>query len=185
MSPEFIDAAQAGVPEGRQRLIKIFPLKSISGAELKEKVKAVLSEKGTIEVADCANHMIVTDYTDNIRLIRRADQRVGCARRSDTVIEFYTLKFSEPRSSGIFSALIRRESAPPSSPAWLSSSSSSSRTPRSHLVAGGPQPPMPTPEPSSGGDGREPSGANLAGQSFQSHHRGRSEGEASRSPEAD
>jgi general secretion pathway protein D len=160
MSPEFIDAAQAGVPEGRQRLIKIFPLKSISGTELKEKVKAVLSEKGTIEVADRANQIIVTDYTDNIRLIGELIKELDVPAGSDTVIEFYTLKFSEAEELGnLLSLILNAQSAPPSSPARSSSSSSSSRNSSPFpFGGGGSPPPMPTPEPSSGGGA---TGANL------------------------
>ena len=37
-------------PRGRQRIVKFFPLKNIAPAELKEKVRGVLSEKATVEV---------------------------------------------------------------------------------------------------------------------------------------
>jgi type II secretory pathway component GspD/PulD (secretin) len=68
MNPELIETSRGEIPQGRQRLIKVLPLKYIQPAELKEKVKSVLSEKGTIEVDDRANQLIATDYNDNLRL---------------------------------------------------------------------------------------------------------------------
>ena len=37
------------IPEGRQKLVKIYSLHHVQAAEIKEKVKTALSEKGTIE----------------------------------------------------------------------------------------------------------------------------------------
>src|SRR6185369_2228608 len=62
ISPELVDGSKAEIPEGRQRLVKIFPLQHIQAEELKGKVRGVLSDKATIEVDDRANRMIVTDY---------------------------------------------------------------------------------------------------------------------------
>ena len=61
------------IPEGRQKLVKIFPLHHLQAAEVKEKVKSALSEKGTIEADDRSNQLIVTDYNDNLTL---ADQLI-------------------------------------------------------------------------------------------------------------
>ncbi|MCI0535928.1 MAG: hypothetical protein L0Z50_11950 [Verrucomicrobiales bacterium] len=94
MSPELIPS-QPAVPEGRQRLIKIFPLKSISASDLKEKVRGVLSEKGTIDADDRASQVVVTDYNENIRLIGELIKELDVASPSDSVIELYSLKHSE------------------------------------------------------------------------------------------
>jgi general secretion pathway protein D len=66
MSPELIDSAAKDIPEGRQRLIKIFPLKHVNGADIKDKIKNVLSEKATVELDDRANQVIITDYNENL-----------------------------------------------------------------------------------------------------------------------
>ena len=95
MTPELMDAAKGAVPEGRQRLVKFFPLKHIQPADLKDKVRGVLSEKGTIEVDDRANQVIVTDYNDNVRLIGELVGELDVVSVFDSVIEIYTLKYLE------------------------------------------------------------------------------------------
>ena len=67
MSPELVDGSR-DVPAGRQKLVKVFPLKFIQAGDLKERVKGVLTEKGTIDVDERANQLIITDYNDNIGL---------------------------------------------------------------------------------------------------------------------
>ena len=57
MNPELLDAGSKDIPDGRQRLVKIFTLRHIAPAELKEKVRAVLSDKGVIEVDDLAKQI--------------------------------------------------------------------------------------------------------------------------------
>ena len=69
MSPELIDAKRKDIPEGRQRLVKFFPLQHMAPAEMKEKIRGVSSEKGTIETDDRANQLIVTDYNENLKLM--------------------------------------------------------------------------------------------------------------------
>ena len=69
MNPELLDASRKDIPEGRQRLLKIFSLSHIQAAELREKVRGVLSDKGTIDIDERANQLIVTDYNDNLRLL--------------------------------------------------------------------------------------------------------------------
>jgi len=54
MSPELLTSSRGKIPEGRQRLIKVFP-QSAQAAELKEKVKVVVSEKASIDVDERAN----------------------------------------------------------------------------------------------------------------------------------
>ncbi len=69
MNPELIDATRTNIPVGRQKLIKIFPLKFVQATEMKERVKGLLSEKATVEVDAHANQIIVTDFNDNLALV--------------------------------------------------------------------------------------------------------------------
>jgi len=69
LSPQLIDASRSDIPVGRQKLVKIFQLKSVPAAEMKEKIKAVLSEKATVEINDRSNQIIVTDYNENVSLV--------------------------------------------------------------------------------------------------------------------
>jgi len=66
LTPELIGPTRTDIPEGRQRLIKIFPLKHVQAADIKDKVRNLLSEKATVDSDDRANQLIVTDYNENL-----------------------------------------------------------------------------------------------------------------------
>src|SRR5207253_2698733 len=57
MSPEMMEASRTDLPEGRQRLLKIFTLKNAQATELKDKLKTVVSDKGSVEVAERSNQL--------------------------------------------------------------------------------------------------------------------------------
>jgi type II secretion system protein D len=67
MSPELLGSSQTNVPEGRQRLVKVFSLKHIHAADLKDRISPALSDKGTVYLEEQPNQIIITDYNDNIR----------------------------------------------------------------------------------------------------------------------
>src|SRR5438445_2471204 len=69
LNPELLDGSQKGIPDGRQRLVKMFRLAYMQAADLREKVRGLISEKGTMDVDERANQLIVTDYNDNLRLL--------------------------------------------------------------------------------------------------------------------
>jgi len=163
MSPELLENSRTEMPEGRQRLVKIFPLKYIQASELREKVRAVLSEKATIDVAERANQLIVTDYTDNIRLLGELVKELDIPAGGDTVIEFYSLKHSEAEELGaLLSLVLNSQPAPPASSSRSSSQPSRSSSLPPGMV-GGPQPPMVNPEPP-GGASPPPSAGSQGGQ---------------------
>jgi type II secretion system protein D len=138
LSPEMLSASQEETPEGRQRLIRVFPLKNIPPGELRDKVRGVLSEKASIEVDERGHQLIVTDYTDNIRLLGELIREIDVPSISETVIEIYPLKYSEADDlSLLISAVLNAQAGP------LPSSASPSPSPRP------PQPGMPMPMPSS------------------------------------
>ena len=68
MNPEFLDASKTKVPVGRQKLVKIFPLKTASASEVRDKIKPLLGEKAAIDINERANQLIVTDFTEGISL---------------------------------------------------------------------------------------------------------------------
>ncbi|HET7623686.1 MAG TPA: secretin N-terminal domain-containing protein [Verrucomicrobiae bacterium] len=68
MSPELVDSSRKDIPEGRQRLVKVFSLKHIQAADLKDRIRPALSDKATVEVDERANQIIISDYNDNIRV---------------------------------------------------------------------------------------------------------------------
>jgi general secretion pathway protein D len=95
MSPELVDGKKAEIPEGRQRLIKVFPLNYIAPADLKERVRPVLSEKATIDADERANQVIVTDYNENLRILAELIKELDVASASDLMLQIYPLKYSE------------------------------------------------------------------------------------------
>jgi len=92
MSPELIGATKNDIPEGRQRLMKIFPLSHVQAAELKEKIKGVLSEKGTIDTDDRANQVIVTDYNENLGLVADMIRALDSDKPQDITVRVLPLK---------------------------------------------------------------------------------------------
>jgi len=95
MAPEVVDSSKPEIPEGRQRLIKVFPLKHIAPGDLKEKIKPVLTDKATTEIDDRSNQLVVTDYNDNIRLLGELIRELDVPSASDAMIELFSLKHLE------------------------------------------------------------------------------------------
>lgn len=116
LSPALVHPAGSDVPEGRQRLIKVFALQHAHAAELRDKIKAVLSDKATVEVDERGNQMIVTDYTENIRLLGELIQELDVASPADTVIEIYSLQHSEADELANLLGLILNAQAAGASP---------------------------------------------------------------------
>jgi general secretion pathway protein D len=156
MNPELLDASRKDIPEGRQRLVKIFSLSHIQAAELREKVRGVLSDKGTIDTDERANQLIVTDYNDNLRLLSDLIKEFDVSA-SGMVIEIRPLKHADADELAnllglILSAQAGGASAPPKSS--RSSSSGPSLPPGMSSMPGSPSPPGVG--GSSGGDSSPP-----------------------------
>jgi type II secretion system protein D len=128
MSPELLNGSRTELPEGRQKLIKIFSLKHVQATDLRDKVKAVLSDKGTVEIADRANQLIATDYTDNIRLLGELIEELDVPSAGESVIEFFPLKHAEAEEiASLLTLVINAQPAPPASSSSRPSSSSRDR----------------------------------------------------------
>jgi general secretion pathway protein D len=156
MSPELLDASRKDIPEGRQRLVKIFSLSHIQAAELREKVRGLLSDKGMIDTDDRANQLIVTDYNDNLRLLSELIKEFDVPA-SGLVIEIRSLKHADAEELANMLGLILSAqaggAATPSKPSRSSGGGPSfppgmSSTPGSSSPPGG---------GSSGGDSSSPS----------------------------
>lgn len=92
MNPELIEATRTNIPVGRQRLIKMFPLKHVQAAEMKERVKGLLSEKATVEVDAHANQIIVTDFNDNLALVGDIIGALDTDQPGDVAVRMIPLK---------------------------------------------------------------------------------------------
>ena len=150
MNPELVENGKTDIPDGRQRLIKIFPLQNVQATDIQSKVKGVLSDKATVEVTG-GNQLMVTDYNDNLRVVGELIKELDVASPSETIIEFFPLKYAEAEELGtLLGYILNAQSAPPSPPP----SSSSSRTTRSTsssnpFESSSPSPPSSTPSTSS------------------------------------
>src|SRR5205085_12275601 len=120
--------------------------------------------KATIEIVERANQLIITDYTDNIRLASDLIKELDVVSSGDTSVEFIPLKHgdAEDVASLLGQILNAQVTTQPQSPSSSSSrsSSSSSRMPTG-MSFGGPMgdspPPSPTPSgPASTGNATSP-----------------------------
>ncbi len=162
MNPELVDASRKDIPEGRQRLVKMFPLDHAQAADLREKVRLVLSDKGTIDADERANRLIVTDYNENLRSAAELIRVLDVTSDSDSTVEIYSLKHADAEELGPLLSLILNVQPPAPAPSGSPArpSGPSGGGPRSSssgpIVMGGspppdmPSPPLPSP-PSAGG----------------------------------
>ena len=160
--PEMIDGSKSEIPAGRQRLIKVFPVKHMQPGEMRDKLRAVLSDKGSIDTDDRAAQIIVTDYNDNLRLLGELIKDLDVASVSDSTIEIFPLQHAEAEELGnLVTLILTAQAPPPSSSGGGSAVSSGGRRPNGGPPnMGGPMPmPMPEPSPAASGGGGSTSGA--------------------------
>ncbi len=138
MSPELLNSSRE-IPEGRQRLMKVFPLRHVQPAELREKIRPLLSEKATIDVDERAGQLIVTDYNDNLRFLVDLIKELDVTSVSDSAIEIFTLKYSQAEDLGsLLGLILNAQTGTPSA------SSSSSGPSSASSMSGRPMPGMPS-----------------------------------------
>jgi type II secretion system protein D len=92
MTPEVVSNTTNGLPEGRQRLTKVFELHHVQAATLKEKVQAALSDKANVLIDDHANQMIISDYNDNLRVVGELIDALDTDHPQDVAVRVIPLK---------------------------------------------------------------------------------------------
>ena len=92
MSPEVVDGSKKDIPEGRQRLTKVFSLTHVQAASLKDKVQAALSDKATVMLDEHANQIIISDYNDNLRVVGELIDALDTDRPEDVAVRIIALK---------------------------------------------------------------------------------------------
>ncbi len=92
MSPEILDGNQKELPEGRQRLMKVFSLQHIQAASLREKIQAALSDKATVTLDEHANQIVITDFNDNLRVVGELIAALDTDRPEDVGVRVLALK---------------------------------------------------------------------------------------------
>jgi type II secretion system protein D len=169
MNPELLDASRTDIPEGRQRLVKIFSLSHIQAAELREKVRGVLSDKGTIDIDERANQLIVTDYNDNLRLLSDLIREFDVSA-SGLVIEIRPLQHADADElANLLGLILSAQTGGASGPSKSSRSSSISPSFPQGMSSMPGSPSPPGGGGSSGGDSSPPasSGGSQGGSSGQ------------------
>lgn len=149
LSPEVLDSTQKKIPEGRQRLMKLFPLAHVQAADLRDKLRGVLSDKGTIEVDESVNQLIVTDYNDNLRLIAQLINEFDVTG-SGTVLQIYPLKYGDADELGnLINLIMSGQNAGAATGGRPTSGPPGRGSPM--MMMGGPMPSGPQPSGDSGG----------------------------------
>lgn len=92
MSPELLGESQTNVPEGRQRLVKVFDLKYVKAADIKDRIATALSDKANVFVDEQANELIITDYNDNIRTAAELIAALDTNKPEDVTVRVIPLK---------------------------------------------------------------------------------------------
>jgi type II secretion system protein D len=92
MSPELITGSMTNIPEGHQRLAKVFTLKHTQANDLKDKIRTALSDKATIDVDERANEIVIADYNDNIRVVGELIDALDSDRPEDVAVRVISLK---------------------------------------------------------------------------------------------
>ncbi len=92
MSPEVVNGSLTNLPPGWQLLVKVFQLKHVQAGEIKPRVQAVLSDKGTVEADESANEVIVTDYNDNLRVVGDLIDALDSDHPQDVAVRVIPLK---------------------------------------------------------------------------------------------
>ncbi|HXC99774.1 MAG TPA: secretin N-terminal domain-containing protein, partial [Verrucomicrobiae bacterium] len=92
MSPELISNSQTNIPEGRQRLTKVFALNHVQASQIMEKIRIALTDKASIDLDDRANQLIITDFNDNIRVVGELIEALDSGKPEDVAIRVIPLK---------------------------------------------------------------------------------------------
>ncbi len=91
LDAELIDPSRTDVPAGRQRLVKIFSLKTASASEVRDKLKPMLSDKAALEINDRANQLIITDYTEGLNLANDLIRALDTEQLGDRIVRVLPL----------------------------------------------------------------------------------------------
>jgi type II secretion system protein D len=92
MGPEVVSGPAKDLPEGRIRMVKVFSLKHIQAVDLRDRIRGALTDKGTIDLNERNNQIILTDYTDNIRIAGQLIEALDTDNPEDMAVRVIPLK---------------------------------------------------------------------------------------------
>lgn len=146
LSPGVVSASDSVIPDGHQRLLKIFSLEHVQAAEIREKIRPVLSDRATVEIDERSNQLLVTDFNNNLRLLIELMKDLDVVSVGDSIVEVIPLRHAQAEEIGnLVSLILNAQPAPPPSPSGGSGSSRPPGMPPGMSIS------MPSPSPSPGG----------------------------------
>ena len=92
MTPEVVDGNVKELPEGRQRLMKVFSLSHVQANSIKEKIQAALSDKATVTIDEHANQIVISDFNDNLRVAGELIAALDTDHPDDIAVRVLPLK---------------------------------------------------------------------------------------------
>jgi len=92
MTPEVVDGNVKELPEGRQRLMKVFSLSHVQAGSIKEKIQAALSDKATVTIDEHANQIVISDFNDNLRVAGELIAALDTDHPDDIAVRVLPLK---------------------------------------------------------------------------------------------
>ncbi|MBX3746726.1 MAG: hypothetical protein KF833_15565 [Verrucomicrobiae bacterium] len=148
LSPGVVSASDSVIPDGHQRLLKIFSLDHVQAAEVRDKIRPVLSDRATVEIDERSNQLLVTDFNNNLRLLVELMKDLDVVSVGDAVVEVIPLRHAQAEEIGnLVSLIVNAQPAPPPSPSGGSGSSRPPGMPPGMSISM----PSPSPSPSPGG----------------------------------
>ncbi|HZV36717.1 MAG TPA: secretin N-terminal domain-containing protein, partial [Verrucomicrobiae bacterium] len=92
INPEVVSGSLKDLPEGRTRLVKVFSLQHVQAADIRDRIRGALTDKGTVDVNERNNQLIVTDFTDNLRLAGELILALDTDKPEDMAVRVIPLK---------------------------------------------------------------------------------------------
>jgi type II secretion system protein D len=92
MTPEVVDGNAKELPEGRQRLMKVFSLSHVQAANIREKIQPALSDKATVTIDEHANQIVISDFNDNLRVAGELIAALDTDHPDDIAVRVLPLK---------------------------------------------------------------------------------------------
>jgi type II secretory pathway component GspD/PulD (secretin) len=85
-------SGQTAAAGGREREVRVFTLQFAQAAELKDKIKTVLTDKATVETDEHANALVITDSHDNVAVAAELIRALDIDRNQDLALRVIPLK---------------------------------------------------------------------------------------------
>ncbi|MEY4385850.1 MAG: type secretion system secretin GspD, partial [Verrucomicrobiota bacterium] len=92
ISPEIVTGSTKDLPALRQRILKVFALRNIQAADIKDRLKIALTDRATVDIDERANQLIITDFNDNLRVVGELIDALDTDKPQDVAVRVLPLK---------------------------------------------------------------------------------------------